>query len=477
MTVEYFEGPAGSGKTYNLIERVRKLVGEKILGDGQRVLALTFMNGARRRLEANLGKFPELRRRFECKTVDAFAQTIIARRRSLLSDCAKEIEEEARKLDQFNSKCFLAAHLVRSESVAEWVAASFPLVIVDEAQDLNTHRLPILQGLSSACAILAAADEFQCLDDGVDSSAVISWLGSYPNAVKLNGSTQSGILDVAQAVRNGEDILPLLVKDAKYAVWKAPGFTLIETPGTWQFIAWHISNQLNKWKDKGNVAILTAHKDSPVVRKALGRVHSEPLTYRSGGSCGPFPMEWVLDEKERAADLCKQLELPDLCVVQNVKSANTGSLNDPALVRVRARMERTSRISGERTFSNAVVMEMVADAVRDVARFGGRRGTMRAVMSIHRAKNQEFRNVIILWPLSVKGTADQKRRLLYNAITRAQMNCTVVVFGEGRLTAAPFGTAESNPVEADDEMTEPGIAKAKRRRRRTRRASEIGGTS
>lgn len=441
MTVEFFEGPAGSGKTHNLIDRVRQLVGDKILGDGQRILALTFMNGARRRLESSLGKFPELRRRFDCKTVDSFAQTIIARRRSLLADCPADVEE-ANKLGQFDSKCFLAARLLQFASVANWVASSFPVVLVDEAQDLNAHRLPILHGLSSACAILAAADEFQCLDGTVDSSATISWLSSHPNPVRLTGSrrtTQSGILEVAQAVRNGNDILPLLTKNTTRAIWRAPGFKLIETPGRFQLAAWNISNELRGWLGKGNVAILTPHKDSPVIRKALEMAQSRRWNYPSGGTFGPFPIEWELDEKERAADLCKQLELPELCAMEHVKCGE-GTLNDPALLRVRTRMERTVRISGEHQFSNATVTEMIGDAVRDVARFGGRRGAMRAAMSIHRAKNREFKNVVVLWPMTAGGSDDYKRRLLYNAITRAQQNCTVILFGKDRLKAAPFGT-------------------------------------
>jgi hypothetical protein len=469
VTVEFFEGPAGSGKTYNLIDRVRQVVGGNKLADSQRILALTFMNGARRRLESSLGKFPELRRRFECKTVDAFAQTIVARRRSFLGDCPADVAE-ASKLDEFDSKCFLAARLLQFASVARWVAASFPIVLVDEAQDLNAHRLPILQGLSSACAIVAAADEFQCLDSNVDSSAAISWLESHPNPVRLNGSqrtTQSGILEVAQAVRHGKNILPLLTKSGTRAIWRAPGFKLIETPGKFELAAWSISNELHGWLGKGNVAILTPHKDSPVVRKALEMVQSRAWTYTSGGTFGPFPLEWELDDKQRAADLCKQLELPELCAMQHVKCGE-GALNDPALLRVRTRLERMARTSGEHEFSSATIMEMIGDAVRDVARFGGERRAMRAAMSIHRAKNREFKNVIVLWPMSASGSDDQKRRLLYNAITRAQQSCTIIVLGKDRLGAAPFGTEASASQDPNENSTrDPAKLRPRRRRKRT----------
>ena len=44
------EGAAGCGKTYRLMEMLAETLEEHPLAKGQRVLALTFMHGARRRL-------------------------------------------------------------------------------------------------------------------------------------------------------------------------------------------------------------------------------------------------------------------------------------------------------------------------------------------------------------------------------------------------------------------------------------------
>jgi hypothetical protein len=60
------------------------------------------------------------------------------------------------------------------------------------------------------------------------------------------------------------------------------------------------------------------------------------------------------------------------------------------------------------------------------------------VMSIHAAKNRQFRNVIILWPPGVQGSDDHQRRLLYNAITRAEHEATVFVRTEALLRSPPF---------------------------------------
>jgi UvrD-like helicase C-terminal domain len=60
------------------------------------------------------------------------------------------------------------------------------------------------------------------------------------------------------------------------------------------------------------------------------------------------------------------------------------------------------------------------------------------VMSIHGAKNRQFRHVVVLWPHGVRGDARQRRRLLYNAITRAQLSCTVFVRGRELVHEPPF---------------------------------------
>jgi superfamily I DNA/RNA helicase len=64
-------------------------------------------------------------------------------------------------------------------------------------------------------------------------------------------------------------------------------------------------------------------------------------------------------------------------------------------------------------------------------------------MTIHQAKNREFESVIVLWPYEVVGSADRKRRLLYNAITRAKQQALVVVQNPARLMKPPFAVESS----------------------------------
>ena len=65
------------------------------------------------------------------------------------------------------------------------------------------------------------------------------------------------------------------------------------------------------------------------------------------------------------------------------------------------------------------VTEFVRKAARNQSRLGFRQRRRHLAMTIQRAKNREFPNVILLWPHAVTGSPEHLRRLLYNGITRA----------------------------------------------------------
>jgi superfamily I DNA/RNA helicase len=60
------------------------------------------------------------------------------------------------------------------------------------------------------------------------------------------------------------------------------------------------------------------------------------------------------------------------------------------------------------------------------------------VMTIQAAKNRQFRDVVVLWGPGVSGDANHQRRLLYNAISRAEHGCTVMVRTQQQLQQPPF---------------------------------------
>ena len=52
--------------------------------------------------------------------------------------------------------------------------------------------------------------------------------------------------------------------------------------------------------------------------------------------------------------------------------------------------------------------------------------------------DRQFESVIVLWPYELPNSVDRQRRLLYNAVTRAERQALVVVQNPDRLAKPPF---------------------------------------
>src|SRR5882724_753459 len=94
------------------------------LAEGQRVLALTFMHGARRRLSDRIKDVAGLAGRVQCCTVDAFAWRIYRRWRGL----AMSLGIPATNEGAFDAVCDAAGQLLEQAEVRSWTAMSFPIV-------------------------------------------------------------------------------------------------------------------------------------------------------------------------------------------------------------------------------------------------------------------------------------------------------------------------------------------------------------
>jgi superfamily I DNA/RNA helicase len=441
MTFDLFEGAAGTGKTHNLVIRASEHVHEGLLGEDRRALALTFMNGSRRRLEGRLGQSALFRRRFQCQTFDVFARTLVSRRKSLLSGNVAVLTEAA-ALNEFDGPCFLAGRLLEKSIVQKWVAASFPLILVDEAQDLDRHRATVLQGLAAQCSIVAAADAFQCLVDGRDTSSLMSWLEGVSRTRHLTHprrTSQLGLLAAAGAIRNGQVVTSVLTKSQKALspTWSGQGFRLLEIHAkNAGLVAWAIANEMAQ--RRGQFAILTPDSKNSVLRAALDAVSTRSWNRKNGQTFGPFPISWELEDAEVASALITGVRLPPSATYADCCVALSPIASHAAIAQTIARMDRLRRVCGLNSFTATQVSDFVQEAVRDQSRLGFRQQRGNVIMTIQRAKNREFQNVIVLWPHTATGSAEHLRRLLYNAVTRAIGSCTVIVLGMGRLSRAPF---------------------------------------
>src|SRR5690349_5555942 len=119
MTFFAVDGIAGAGKTYRLLHELSVVLAEHALADHQRVLALTFMHGARRRLETRLRSLPGLAGRFDCITIDSFAWRLNRRWRTLATRVGAAPPQDA----SFDAWCDAAGALLERREVAGWIAA------------------------------------------------------------------------------------------------------------------------------------------------------------------------------------------------------------------------------------------------------------------------------------------------------------------------------------------------------------------
>lgn len=205
MPVTAFEGPAGTGKTHSLIEELGNKLRNRALASHERVVALTFMHGARRRLDSTLRQILELGGRFQAMTVDSFAWRLVQRWERLAVHLGYAIPTEER----YDETCALAAALMARPAVKSWVAMSYPLVLVDEAQDLSSERSAMVAETASPCHVLLAFDEFQCLNPDLRPMAIQSWLPEVCTPTRLTDCRRTNdaeLLEAARAVRDGRAV-------------------------------------------------------------------------------------------------------------------------------------------------------------------------------------------------------------------------------------------------------------------------------
>ncbi|MGV3625816.1 MAG: ATP-dependent helicase [Archangium sp.] len=423
MSVQFIEGGAGTGKTTTVIELLGQRLAASPLGEHQRVLALTKMHGSRRRVRERLNGVAGLNGRFESVTIDSFAWRVIARWRSL-----------ARMLvpgdlpSEFDARCDLAGRLLEVPHVQKWVAASFPVVVVDELQDSKGGQLRVLKGLAGRCECIAAGDPFQDLE-GETTCASVEWARGQgaPTVLETTHRTRNvGLLAAASALRNGE------------AVKAAGGFGLKGVPAV-PLGAWVLAAQLSKWKPLGTVAVITPVRaaKSTFVRQVVERVNSDKRFGKQWWPTGSFKLAWEEAQDEQVNETCRELGLPDqddACV----RAEEVLVVGEGRVARVRSWLSRQRRLFGRTEFRATELRDVVKEVVQQGRVYSSRGEPRLVALTIHQAKNREFDRVIVLWPYEVSGDDERKRRLAYNAITRAKQEALVIVQGKARTGQPPF---------------------------------------
>ncbi len=419
MSIQFFSGGAGCGKTYQVMLALKEHLHQVPLLDGQKVLALTYMHGSRRRLHERLSGIKQVSNNFECLVIDSMAWRVVSRWRSLLASMGFNFPV----VGEFNRVCEGAALLLAEDIVSKWVAATYPIMILDEAQDLDAVRLSIVQALSRHIEIIAAADEFQCLEPTLRPNPACTWLKGAcvpENLVVPRRTNIRELLDAAHAIRSGN--APVSGREFQIAPTARAGLA-----GT------YLSNAL-AWYGRGqNVAIITP---------ATGRFPTDIINWvaanRTRQNNGTFQIKWEHSESQAIAKYLEGLVLPARSDAAYFKGVIAAMGDDRTTKDVEHWLDVQRRTQGRTEFNGEDIVEAIQQSFSNRKHSPSTAQRVPLAMTIHGAKNREFDMVVVLWPAAMTGNVDQKRRLLYNAVTRAKSRCLVLVQAQAALMQPPF---------------------------------------
>jgi hypothetical protein len=400
------------------MEFVVEALSARPLNPEERVLGLTFMHGARLRLATRLGGVAQLRNRFECVTIDSFAWRLLNRWRALAA------RMHGPTPDTFDGRCDLAGALLERPEVCAWVTARFPIVVIDEAQDLQVERLRIARALAERATLLLAADEFQCLDQTLRPNPLVVWLRntSEPEVLTtVHRTNVQGLLLCAARIRAAQP-------------WTANrSLKLLASKGI-PMGATFLANAI-AWNAAGTVAVITPSFQGGFANAVVERVRAHSCGKSRNG---PYAIYWEQSEQDQHSQVVAGLNLPERCSTAEAAVALRQLPQGGLARRLVSRVTYEARVGGRTEFTAAELSELVGRELLLRRRHTGAGLHPLRVMTVQQAKNREFDGVVVLWPYQVGGDDEHRRRLLYNAVTRAQRWCTIVLQGQEILNNAPF---------------------------------------
>jgi hypothetical protein len=244
----------------------------------------------------------------------------------------------------------------------------------------------------------------------------------------VDRTSDAGLLQAALALRAGTPVAS--GGNAKFFAAHNPN---VAASFLARGIAW------SRGKEVVVISPTTAEK-SAFVRDTLKRLAAKPFE-NDGKKYGPYDIHWERSRENLEADLCTKLELADDERATIVGPIFSPGPRLPGQSDLERWVERRRRMCGQTRFSVTELRTAVHRSVQFL-RAQPYRGSGLRAMTIHQAKNREFDNVLVLWPVHVPTDPEAQRRLLYNALTRAKHLATVIVQdpapAKSRLMVPPF---------------------------------------
>jgi hypothetical protein len=192
--------------------------------------------------------------------------------------------------------CDLAGRLLEYEATVKWVAAGFPIVVVDEAQDVTAERLRMIRALSTRLDVLAAADEFQCLNDDLRPNPFMAWLAETSSTEVLTTPWRTsvpGLVGAAAALRAGRELSSA-----------PPSFKIDETPAV-ALAATYVTNAIAWNRRPGETIAIITPSIQGFSDEVIARVGKGP----SKQGHGPYRVVWERTESDVVANLLTALDM------------------------------------------------------------------------------------------------------------------------------------------------------------------------
>lgn len=416
--LHYITGAGGTGKTHALGDALEEWLDKNELKEHQYVLAMTRMHGSRRRLCQRLPS-PSLRSKLIVTTVDSFALRLVNRWRLSLGYNSPIVpgEEGGFMKDELGYRAAFdeimksAADLSASPLVVKTVANAFPLILVDEFQDCTGSQLSLIANLKQYVNLILAGDPFQALDG--DESAC-EWARGFEGQ-------ESFQLTRLQDCRRTE--CPHLLEAAHALLENRPA-TYSATPLPFFFAPrYHLAVY------KVLFPRLEPHRTAALIypaHRALANLKNSVESQnkrRPGEGKKPlsFPWRTLLSDSE----LVRQTHAGFIEAIRQ-ETWNQNEKWREMYKQVQYLSKAKGHIKPPEKFFEYVVNSFV-----QARKFVGAQPIKFEATTVHGAKNREFNHVYVVWDNNLCANLgdERKRRLLYNAITRAQTSATVIAIG------------------------------------------------
>jgi superfamily I DNA/RNA helicase len=424
-------GEAGAGKTRRLMDEAISLGSQLLSSSHQSALAMVVMHGARRQLQLTLSRFcPKLP--VTITTIHSFALKITNRwRRCLGLSFPIVICESSFSLGQLNGRTLatfdeviaMACTLLESTTVRNTLAATHPIVLVDEFQDCVGSTLQFVQALGNSSKLLLGADHFQLLHEGNQGCPAVDWVGQlrhqaqiqYQELTGCKRTDQTSILQAARALRdNVKAAQPTVPVYCGYQPGQV-AYRIVE-----RFLSWGKNNQISN----GTCALIALSMDDSQLPKLLESFKGQlaKKTRRQVNWCQS------ISEKQNLEELIAELGISPTTVSRETWLAKDSIVSRSAAT-VSDDVVRFCKLRGISPIPGELVLQFARLAVHNARAFA-RSSPRFQILTVHGAKNREFDHVFIFWGYKKAGwSVEEQRRLLYNAVTRARVDCTVLFLG------------------------------------------------